>query len=116
MTFLAYYVNESIFICNVTMTKNQVLQSIIDYADYETDATGERCQRYITSVRRLIFLTAQQERIGGEEGIIKQYDLVTLNSMLNTALKFLATTSNYGGVGSAGGQEEIIMGGVFDNV
>ena len=96
------------------MTKAQILQSIVDYADYETDPTGERCQRYITSVRRLIALTAQQEHIGGEMGIEKQYDIVTLNNLINTALKYLATTSKFG-VGTNGGEEQIIMGGVFDN-
>ena len=97
------------------MTREQVLQSIVDYADYEADPTGERCQRFITSVRRLIVMTPQNEEIGGEYGSRKQYDLATLNQMLNSAMKFLATTSAYG-TGSEGGQEQIIMGGVFDNV
>lgn len=96
------------------MTRSQVLQSILDYADYETDATGVRCQRYITSVRRLIFMTTQHEQIGGENGLTKQYDLQTLNAMLNTALAYLATTSQYG-TGANGGEEQIIMGGVFDD-
>lgn len=95
------------------MTRQQVLQSIIDYADYELDPTGERCQRYITSVRRLIVMTPQSDEIGGEFGSKKQYDLATLNQMLTSAMKFLATTSTYG-TGSNGGQEQIIMGGVFD--
>lgn len=96
------------------MTKAQILQSVVDYADYEMDPTGERCQRFITSVRRLIVLTPQNEEIGGEFGSKKQYDLATLNQMLNSAMKYLATTSAYG-TGSNGGQEQIIMGGVFDD-
>ena len=96
------------------MTREQVLQSVIDYADYETDATGVRCQRFITSVRRLIFMTPSHHQTGGEGGLTKDFDLATLNQNLNAALSFLATTSKYG-TGANGGEEQIIMGGVFDD-